>query len=291
MSVQPNSRRRTAGAGHHAERMRQSRGVETATQTYHRLTSYEPGREWDSRSTTRALLQDLEINDHRTLPWFYKRYAQPLPTVALPRDLPATTAPAVAVLAGSAEVAPARARPAAAGPAAAPVRRRGAHRGAAVRRPAVPRRRLGRRPLPARAVRRRARTVARLPAGVHWYDPLEHALVRSGRRRAGERAARGRHRRAVAHRLALPRARLPPHLLGRRHDAGAAARGRDSAGLRAAALHALPRRDGHRARRRGRRARVAGRGRRARRRRARARGRPGRPSPARSTARRSSFRW
>jgi hypothetical protein len=38
-------------------------------------------------------------------PWFFKRYAQTLPRVALPRDLPPTAAPAIAVLAGTAEVA------------------------------------------------------------------------------------------------------------------------------------------------------------------------------------------
>jgi len=55
--------------------------VENATQTLHRLTSYEPGRE-----------RDEPVDD---------------PRVSLPRDLPSTTAPAVAVLAGTAAVAPA----------------------------------------------------------------------------------------------------------------------------------------------------------------------------------------
>ncbi len=36
--------------------------------------------------------------------WFYKRYAASLPRISLPRDLPSTTAPAVAVLAGTADV-------------------------------------------------------------------------------------------------------------------------------------------------------------------------------------------
>ena len=106
---------------------------------------------------------------------------------------------------------------------------------------AVSRRGLGRRPLPARALPLRPRR--RRPPG-------RRALVRPGRPRAAAgRAARGRrgddagrHRRAVAHRLALRRARLPPHLLGRRHDARAGARARGLGRARAAAADALPRR-------------------------------------------------
>jgi hypothetical protein len=78
--------------------------VETPTQTLHRLTSYEPGREWDDPIDDPRVLQDLEVNDVSRLPWFYKRYAQPLPRVPLPRALPSTAAPAVGVLAGTADV-------------------------------------------------------------------------------------------------------------------------------------------------------------------------------------------
>src|SRR6266498_808058 len=80
-------------------------GVETATQALHRLTSYEPGREWTEPVDDPRLLQDLEVNDLARFPWFFKRYEQSLPRVALPRDLPPTTPPAVAVLAGTADVA------------------------------------------------------------------------------------------------------------------------------------------------------------------------------------------
>ena len=90
--------------------------VETPTQTLHRLTSftwgwYEPSREdddlvWSVPVEDPRVLRDLVPNDLDRLPWFFKRYADSLPRVALPRDLPATTAPAVAVLAGTAEVAP-----------------------------------------------------------------------------------------------------------------------------------------------------------------------------------------
>ncbi len=53
------------------------------------------------------VLQDLVTNDPDRLPWSFKRYPEPLPRVPLPRDLPPTTAPALAVLAGTADV-PAR---------------------------------------------------------------------------------------------------------------------------------------------------------------------------------------
>jgi hypothetical protein len=73
--------------------------VETATQILHRLTSYEPGREWDAPADDPRVVQDLQTNDPARRPWFLKRYAQPLPRLSLPRNLPATTAPAMAVLA------------------------------------------------------------------------------------------------------------------------------------------------------------------------------------------------
>ena len=47
--------------------------VETATQTLHRLTSYQPGREWDEAVDDPRIVQDLEANDMSRLPWFVKR--------------------------------------------------------------------------------------------------------------------------------------------------------------------------------------------------------------------------
>src|SRR5689334_21833581 len=76
----------------------------TATQTLHRLTSYRPGQEWTIPAEDPRVVQDLEVNDLTRFPWFFKRYAQQLPTLALPRDLPPTTVPAVAVLGGIAQV-------------------------------------------------------------------------------------------------------------------------------------------------------------------------------------------
>ena len=59
--------------------------METATQALHRLTSYEPGRDWDEPLDDPRLLQDLVTNEIEQLPWFYKRYAQTLPRLELPR--------------------------------------------------------------------------------------------------------------------------------------------------------------------------------------------------------------
>jgi SagB-type dehydrogenase family enzyme len=78
--------------------------VETATQTLHRLTSYQPGRDWDEAIDDPRIVQDLEANDMSRLPWFIKQYAERAAVTPLPRELPVTTEPAVAVLAGTAEV-------------------------------------------------------------------------------------------------------------------------------------------------------------------------------------------
>src|SRR3954469_24005135 len=90
-----------------ARDVRLARRVETATQTYHRLTSYAPGQDWDVPLDDPRLLQDLETNDIARLPWFYKRYPEALSRITLPRELPATTAPAIAVMAGTPGVEPA----------------------------------------------------------------------------------------------------------------------------------------------------------------------------------------
>ena len=75
--------------------------MEIATQALHRLTSYAPGRDWDVAPDDIRIVQDLEANDMARLPWFVKRYAERLPRTPLPRELPATTGSAVAVLAGA----------------------------------------------------------------------------------------------------------------------------------------------------------------------------------------------
>jgi hypothetical protein len=167
--------------------LRQARGVETTTQTYHRLTSYSPGQQWDVPLGDPRLLQDLETNDISRLPWFYKRYADALPRTALPRDLPATTAPAVAVMAGTADVAPS--------PVDLPQLARLLHLSAGVTRTAE-------RPSATWLFRAAGSAGGRFPlelyvaipaglpapAGVHWYDPSEHALVTVGPPPTGDAA-------------------------------------------------------------------------------------------------------
>ena len=159
--------------------------MESATQTLHRLTSYEPGREWDEPVDDPRVVQDLEVNDLDRLPWFYKRYEGSLPRVSLPRDLPSTTAPAVTVLAGTADVAPADLD--------LPQLSRVFHLCAGVVRTTV-------RPYATWLFRAAGSAGGRfplevyvtvpegahLPAGVHWYDPLDHALVRIGPPPLGE---------------------------------------------------------------------------------------------------------
>ena len=153
--------------------------METATQALHRLTSYEPGRDWDEPVDDPRVLQDLETNDIERLPWFYKRYAEALLRIELPRELPATTAPAVAVLAGTAEIEPRELD--------LPQLSRLLHLAAGVVRTA-------KRPYGTWLFRAAGSAGGRfplelyvavpdggeLPAGVHWYDPQAHALVQVG---------------------------------------------------------------------------------------------------------------
>ena len=181
---------------------------------------------------------------------------QPLPRMELPRELPTTNAPAMAVLAGTAEVEPAELD--------LPQLSRLLHLAAGVVRTVE-------RPYGTWLFRAAGSAGSRspfevyvavpeggaLPAGVHWYHPEDHALLQVGPPPRARRADDRRHRHPVAHRLALPRARLPAHLLGRGHDARAAARRRRLGRARRLALHPLPGSGGHGARRRRRRARVA----------------------------------
>ena len=153
--------------------------VENATQTLHRLTSYAPGWDWDVAPDDPRIVQDLEANDMARLPWFVKRYAERLPRTPLPRELPATTGSAVAVLAGRAEVKPApldlpnlsRLLYLSAGVVRTMDRDYGIHPFRAAGSAG------GRFPLELYAA---VPPGGPLPAGVHWYDPLEHALVQVG---------------------------------------------------------------------------------------------------------------
>ena len=163
--------------------------METATQKLHRLTSYtwgwyQPSREdddliWSVPVDDPLVVRELETNDVDRFPWFFKRYAMELPRVPLPRDLPATTAPAVAVLAGTADVSPTELD--------LPQLSRLLHLSAGVVRTTE-------RPYATWFFRAAGSAGGRfplevfvavpdglgLPAGLHWYDPLDHALVQVG---------------------------------------------------------------------------------------------------------------
>ena len=156
--------------------------METATQLLHRLTSmepYDPARWWDPPVDDPRVLRDLEVNDLDRLPWFYKRYPRPLHRVTLPRDLPATTAPAVDVLAGTADVPRAelnlshlsRLLHLSAGVVRTTKRPFGTYLFRAAGSAG------GRFPLELYVA---VPEGAEVPAGVHWYHPQDHALVLVG---------------------------------------------------------------------------------------------------------------
>jgi hypothetical protein len=162
--------------------------MESATQTLHRLTSYEPGREWHEAPDDPRFVRTFEPNDLDRLPWFHKRYADGLPRIELPRELPGTDAPAVGVLAGNAHVAPRELD--------LPQLARVLFLAAGVVRTAE-------RPFGTWLFRAAGSAGARfplelyvavpegtaVPAGVHWYDPGAHALVRVGPPPRGEAPA------------------------------------------------------------------------------------------------------
>jgi hypothetical protein len=153
--------------------------METATQTLHRLTAFEPGPDWTQPVDDPRVVRHFEPMDMSRFPWFYKRYAQSLPRVALPRDLPSTTAPAVGVLAGTADVAHTELD--------VPHLSRLLHLSAGVVRTKEPRHGTwlfraagsagGRFPLEVYVA---VPDGMRVPAGVHWYHPQDHALLQVG---------------------------------------------------------------------------------------------------------------
>lgn len=144
----------------------------------HRLTSYHPEREWDVPADDPRLQHDLVPNDPETLPPPVKQYDADLPVTPLPRDLPRPGVSATAVLAG----APAERQPLD----AAQLGRVLFLGGGVVRTAERHDRRVlfraagsagARFPLELYAS---TRGVAGVPDGVHWYDPVEHALVQVG---------------------------------------------------------------------------------------------------------------
>src|SRR5436190_5259585 len=165
--------------------------METATQTLHRLTSYRPydeDRMWEPPVDDPRVVHGLVANDPDRLPWFYKRYDDTLPRIELPRELPATTASTVDVLAGTAEVAAteldlrhlSRVLHLSAGVARTSARPWGTYLFRAAGSAG------GRFPMEVYVA---VPEDGHVPAGVHWYHPEDHALVRVGPPPAGDAPA------------------------------------------------------------------------------------------------------
>ena len=144
----------------------------------HRLTCYTPDQDWDVPVDDPRLRHDLVPNDLDTLPPPVKQYAAGLPVTPLPRELPNPGVSATAVLAGSAIPS---------SPLDAAQLGRILYLGAGVVRTGE---RPGRQILFRAAgsagarfpleVYASTRGVPGVPDGVHWYDPVEHALVQVG---------------------------------------------------------------------------------------------------------------
>ncbi len=151
-----------------------------AARLYHELTSYGPWDGWPPPARHPLVLQDFEPNDLATFPAPCKAYRAGLPVVELPRDWPAGTNPATAVLAGRHTPPPASLDLAGLA--------RLLHLSAGVVR--IAERADGRRYLFRAAgsagglfpleLYVAARGLEGLPDGVHWFDPPSHALVQVG---------------------------------------------------------------------------------------------------------------
>jgi hypothetical protein len=151
----------------------------------HRLTSYHRERGWDVRIDDPRVRHDLVPNDLETLPPAVKEYPADLPSLPLPRDLPNLGVSTTAVLAGATAASQVldagqigRALFLGAG-----VVRTSEHkvRGHLLFRAAGSAG--GKFPLELYVS---ARDVDGVPDGVHWYDPVEHALLQIGPPAAGE---------------------------------------------------------------------------------------------------------
>jgi hypothetical protein len=154
---------------------------------YHRLTSYEPGREWTTPIDDPHVRQDFVPNDIERLPAPFKAYPPALPMLQLPRNWPSPEVAATTVLAGQQASRPAVLD--------LPALARLLYLSAGVVRVAergVQGRRLllraagsagGRFPL---EVYVSAHGVDGLRDGVHWYNPVGHALVHVGPPADGE---------------------------------------------------------------------------------------------------------
>jgi hypothetical protein len=77
---------------------------ERPTHLLHRLTCYSADREWTEVPDDDRLVQDFVPNDVTRRPRPYKDYDDDLHRILLPADLPASPAPATAVLSGAAAI-------------------------------------------------------------------------------------------------------------------------------------------------------------------------------------------
>ena len=149
----------------------------------HRLTCYTPDQDWDVPVDDPRVRHDLVPNDVATIPPPVKQYDAGLPVLPLPRELPNPGVSATAALAGS---------PVPTRPLDAAELGRILYLGAGVVRTGerswgqILFRAAGsagaRFPLELYAS---TRGVEGVPDGVHWYDPVEHALVQVGPAPAG----------------------------------------------------------------------------------------------------------
>ena len=151
---------------------------DTGAGLLHRLTSYSPDREWDEPADDTRVRHDLTPNDPATRPPIAKEYGHGLPVVALSRDLPRPGTSATAALAGA---------PVAALPLDAAQLGRVLFLGAGVVRTTERNGVLWRFRAAGSAGARfplelyaSTKGVDGVPDGVHWYDPVAHALVQVG---------------------------------------------------------------------------------------------------------------
>jgi hypothetical protein len=158
--------------------------LESGAGLLHRLTSYHPGREWDVPADDPRLRHDLVPNDLQTLPPPVKEYPPDLAVTPLPRDLPRPGISATAVLAGA--PAPAQMLD------AAQLGRVLFLGGGVVRTARRNERRILFRAAGSAGARypfelyASTRDVTGVLDGVHWYDPVGHALVQVGPPAGGE---------------------------------------------------------------------------------------------------------
>jgi hypothetical protein len=152
---------------------------------YHQLTSYGPEKDWPPPPTRHELvLRDFESNDISTWPPQVKAYADGLPTLRLPRDWPVPEVSATAALASgppATDLTPASlARLLFLSAGVVRTSARSDNRTALFRAAGSAG---GRFPM---ELYLSARGVSGLADGVHWYDPVGHALRLLGPPAVGE---------------------------------------------------------------------------------------------------------